>query len=160
MRNAPMRTHHAPRPRTCGVALIEVLVAILLFAIGILGIVGLQASMLHAQTDSKVRADAANLVDELTTLMWADMGKPASLANLAQYKAGACGGNLNCNGWLTKLQTTLPSGTLDDLSFDETNTNAADANYGLVTIKLGWTMPSGGPAHSYTATFNISPASF
>ena len=46
---------------TAGFALIEVLVAVLLFAIGILGMVGLQASMTQAQTESKVRADAANL---------------------------------------------------------------------------------------------------
>lgn len=156
-----MRSRAAKRrSSSTGVALIEVLIALLLFAIGILGVVGLQASMLHAQTDSKVRADAANLVDELTALMWADMGKPANLANLAQYKAAGCAGNLNCNGWLTKLRSTLPSGTLDDLSFDETITDAADASYGLVTVKVGWTMPSGGPPHSYSATFNISPASF
>ena len=49
----------------------------LLFAIGILGMVGLQASMMQAQTDSKVRADAANLVDELATLMWSDVTKAA-----------------------------------------------------------------------------------
>ena len=84
--------------------------AVLLFAIGILGIVGLQASMLQAQTDSKVRADAANLVDEVAALMWSQVNKgkpaPATLASIVQFKDGTCAGDLTCNGWLTKLKTS------------------------------------------------------
>jgi type IV pilus assembly protein PilV len=151
----------ARRAHTAGFALIEVLVAVLLFAIGILGIVGLQASMVQAQTDSKVRAEAANLVDEVATLMWSDVNKgkpaPATLANIVQYKAGACAGNLTCNGWLTKVQATLPGGTLDQLSFDETITDSSDANFGQVTVQLSWTLPNGA-AHKYITTFNISPS--
>lgn len=153
----------ARRARTAGFALVEVMVAVLLFAIGILGIVGLQASMMQAQTDSKVRADAANLVDEVATLMWSELSRgkplPASINNVVQFKAAACAGDVTCNGWLTKVQSTLPGGTLSDLSFDETNTNAADPAFGLVSVKLTWTLPNSTVAHSYSATFNLAPAS-
>jgi type IV pilus assembly protein PilV len=137
--------------RSGGFALIEVLVAVLLFAIGILGLVGLQASMMHAQTNAKVRADAANLADELNALIWSD------LRNIAQYKAGNCAGNVRCNGWLTKLGAVLPGGTLTDLSFDETIVDQTDKNFGLVTVTLSWTLPNGG-AHKYTSVFNVAPA--
>jgi type IV pilus assembly protein PilV len=161
--------HHSHRPRgigarrahSAGFALIEVLVAVLLFAIGILGIVGLQASMLQAQTDSKVRADAANLVDEVAALMWSQVNKgkpaPATLANIVQFKSGACAGDLTCNGWLTKVKSTLPGGALDQLSFDETVASSSDAEYGQVTIQLSWTMPNGA-SHKYIATFNVAPS--
>ena len=139
------------------------MVAVLLFAIGILGIVGLQASMMQAQTDSKVRADAANLVDEVATLMWSELSRgkplPASMNNVVQFKAAACAGDVTCNGWLTKVQSTLPGGTLSALSFDETNTDAADPAFGLVSVKLSWTLPNSTIPHSYSATFNLAPAS-
>lgn len=138
-----------------GFALVEVLVAVLLFAIGILGLVGLQASMTQAQTDSKVRADAANLVDELATLMWSDLGSPPVLANLAAYNGGACTGNARCSAWINKLGTTLPSGALTTLAVDA-STNSTDPNFGEVRIEIAWTLPNSATAHKYAAVFNVA----
>lgn len=140
---------------SAGFVMIEVLVAVLLFAIGILGLVGLQASMTHAQTESKVRADAANLVDELATLMWSDVG--TSVANLSAYKSAGCGGNLHCNAWLTKLGQVLPSGTLDSLDFKDGIVDPTDPDHGMVTVTLKWSLPNGSP-HQYVATFNVAPS--
>lgn len=149
-----MRSSRRARPGTTGFALIEVLVAVLLFAIGILGLVGLQASMTHAQTESKVRADAANLVDELATLMWEDLGKQNTVLNLASYSTGGCSGNARCNAWLTKLGKALPGGALGDLSLNPA-TDTWDELHGQVTVRLTWTLPDGTP-HQYVATFNIA----
>ena len=44
-----------------GFMLVEALVAMLIFAFGVLGVVGLQVSMTKAQTQSKFRADASQL---------------------------------------------------------------------------------------------------
>jgi type IV pilus assembly protein PilV len=143
------------RVRTRGVALIEVMIALLLFAIGILGIVGLQASMKQVQTDAKVRADAANLVDELAAVMWADLGNGGNLNKLVDYSAGSCGGNARCGAWLTKLGNALPQGALETLELDPA-TDTMDENFGKVKVKVSWTMPSGG-AHHFSTTFNIAP---
>jgi type IV pilus assembly protein PilV len=151
VRQAKPRRHGA---RAGGFALIEILVALLLFAIGILGLVGLQASMTQVQTDSKVRADAANLVDELSALMWSDLGKPAVLANLADYSAAGCAGHARCGPWLTKLTSALPGGRLVGLSFDNTASTTA-ATHGEVTVEVEWSMPNSG-THSYSATFNVA----
>jgi type IV pilus assembly protein PilV len=137
--------------RAGGFALIEVLVSVLLFAIGILGLVGLQASMTQAQTSSKVRADAANLADELVAIMWSD------ITNIADYTAAGCAGSVRCNGWLTKLPQMLPGGTLSTLTVDLTGTSVTNQDYGLVTITLTWTLPNGG-AHSYTTVSNVIEA--
>src|SRR5512144_2248686 len=93
--------------RTGGFALVEVLIAVLLFAIGILGLVGLQASMTQTQTESKVRADAANLVDELATVMWGELGNQNTMANLTAFSTTGCTGSAACSAWLTKLGKAL-----------------------------------------------------
>jgi type IV pilus assembly protein PilV len=151
--NPMRRARSAGRPRHAsnGFALIEVMVSVLLFAIGILGLVGLQASMMQAQTASKVRADAANLADELTAIIWSDMN------NIAAYTAAGCAGNARCNGWLTKLPNVLPGGTLQTLTIDLGGTSITNQDYGLITITLNWTLPNGG-THTYTTISNVVPA--
>ncbi len=139
---------HAARRKSHGFALIEVMVSVLLFAIGILGLVGLQASMTQAQTSSKIRADAANLVDELVAIMWSDM------TNIASYTAGGCAGNVRCNGWLTKLPEVLPGGSLAALTVNLTGTAVNNQDYGTVTITVNWTLPNGG-THQHTAVSNV-----
>lgn len=54
-----------------GVMLLEALIAILIFSLGILGVVGLQASALSVSRDAHYRADAALLANELVGLMFA-----------------------------------------------------------------------------------------
>jgi type IV pilus assembly protein PilV len=151
--SSPQRTRSAAA-RQAGFALIEVLVSLLLFAIGILGIVGLQATMTQTQTESKVRADAANLVDELATVMWGELGNQNTTANLAGFTGGGCSANLACNAWLTKMQRTLPGGTLTDLSFNNA-VDTWDVNHGKVTLTLSWALPNGS-GHKYVSTFNVA----
>ena len=111
--------------------------------------------MTQAQTDSKVRADAANLVDELATLMWSDLGSPPVLANLAAYDGGACTANARCSAWISKLGTTLPGGTLTTLAVDS-STNSTDPNFGEVRVEVSWTLPNSATAHKYAAVFNVA----
>lgn len=54
-----------------GVMLLEALIAILIFSLGILGVVGLQASALSVSRDAHYRADAALLANELVGSMFA-----------------------------------------------------------------------------------------
>lgn len=140
--------------RAAGFALVEVLVAVLLFTIGILGLIGLQASMTQTQTESKVRADAASLVDELATVMWGELGSQNNVANLAAFSTSGCAGSTACNAWLTKLGNTLPGGTLSNLDLNGA-TDTWDADHGRVAVTLQWSLPNGG-THKYVATFNVA----
>lgn len=97
----PRRRH----PRLRGIALIEALVGIMIFAFGVLGLVGLQASMTRAQTASKFRADASNLANELVGLMWSD-----APANQLRYASAACPSYPRCQEWLDKVGKLLPAG--------------------------------------------------
>jgi type IV pilus assembly protein PilV len=115
-----------------GIALIEVLVAVLLFALGILALVGLQASMNKNVTQAKLRGEASFLANELIGRMWVDQ---ATLSNYA-ITGGVCTAEYaNCAKWLASVNTILPSGNAE-----VTITGRA------VDITLSWTLPGEAPS--------------
>ena len=133
-----MRTPTVPRTRsTRGFMLIEVLVSVLLFSVGVLALVGLQANMNQVQGSGKVRTDAAYLASELTGLMWAD------LDHLDNYKDSNCGTNVRCQAWKDKVVKSLPDGAA-----------TVTVNAGDVTITITWTLPDGTP-HKYVSETTI-----
>lgn len=64
-----------------GIVLLEGLIAILIFSLGILGAVGLQAAMIKANTDAKYRVEAGLIVEQRISEMWVDQ---ANLDNKAE----------------------------------------------------------------------------
>ena len=60
-----------PSHRQGGAFLLEALIAILIFSLGVLGIVGLQARSLKAVGDAQYRGEAAFLAQTLAGRMWA-----------------------------------------------------------------------------------------
>lgn len=87
-----------------GVALIEALIGILIFAFGVLGLMGLQAAMTKAQTAAKIRADATNLASDLFGLIQTDR-----LANFDKYADANCAAYARCADWLAKVHAALPN---------------------------------------------------
>jgi type IV pilus assembly protein PilV len=63
----------SPKSAQSGVALIEAMVAILLFSIGVLAVAGLQASMLKHTGDAKYRADASYIAQQRIGVLWSDL---------------------------------------------------------------------------------------
>jgi len=122
-----------------GVALIETLVAILIFAIGVLGLVGMQAAMIRAQSAGKFRADATNLSNEVIGLMWLDK------SNVAKYATANCSGYQPCADWKNKVASGLPQGS---------SAVTADAATGAVSVTLTWTIPDEG-THTYVTSTNV-----
>jgi type IV pilus assembly protein PilV len=132
-----------PRARkTRGVALIEALIALLIFMLGVLGMVGLQASMTRAQTDSKSRADAAYLAGELIGRMWGD------LTNMASYNGSGCGSQPRCKEWQDKVGQALPLGT---------GAVTVNSGSGDVLVTVSWTLPNG-ESHQYVTGTTIAKA--
>jgi type IV pilus assembly protein PilV len=122
-----------------GFSLIEVLVGILIFAVGVLGIVGLQVSMTRAQTAGKFRSDAAYLANELIGSMWGD------IPNIAKYASAQCASHGPCADWAAKVVTLLPGGT---------TVVTSDAASGEVHITIKWTVPNEGD-HVYETWTNV-----
>jgi len=136
-----------------GFMLLEVLVAMLIFSIGVLGIVGLQAAMTKAQTGSKFRADASFLAQRLIGNMWADR------SSLDNYAAANCSSYTRCSEWTAEVARALPGAAaaitvaaLPD-GIDGVRVVAAD-----VTVTITWTPPNE-ETRTYTTTSSVSSKS-
>ena len=110
-----------------GVVLVEAMIAILIFSMGVLAIVGLQAAMLKNTSESKFRADASYIAQQRIGTMWSDPD------NLATY--------LENN---TNIATLLPNGTR--------TTAQSGVEY---TVTVTWQQP-GETQHNFTTIASIS----
>jgi type IV pilus assembly protein PilV len=145
--------------RERGVMLIEALVAILIFSIGILAVVGMQGAAIKGVTSAKYRSEAAFLAQELLGQMWTDNG------NIAAYAfAGAGAPPAKILPWVNKVQARLPDGANQLPIVTLTNpVPAAGAPTGAtVQITVRWRLPEeatqGLPAHSHTVVAYVYPS--
>ena len=121
----------APHRRQTGFSIIEVLVALLVLAIGLLGLAALQAQGLRFNHDAYVRSQATNLAYDIVDRM------RANRANVAAYTTPdpglACDPtdasiNMDLSCWYESLDATLPGG-------DGLITANATANFYDVTVR-------------------------
>ena len=90
-----------PASQQKGIMLLEALVGILIFSIGILAMLGMQAVGIRNTMDSKYRSEAAYLANEIVGQMWVDR------SNIASYDdAGA--GNARRTAWNTRVASLMP----------------------------------------------------
>lgn len=154
----------APFSRQNGFFLIEALLAILIFSLGILGMVAINARAIEALADATYRTDASRLADEITSqiALNVDRSTPASLqtslVTFAHQPAGsACGGfsgaqsaNVVVTNWLSRVTssaTGLPGAAATGQQI-LVGTGATDFN--SVTITLCWQAPSDKAVRRYT----------
>lgn len=109
-----------------GVMLIEALIGILIFSIGILALIGMQGAAIRNTTDARYRSEASFLANQVIGQMWVDR------ANLALYTSA---GYAPRDAWETNVASTLPGVTGTRLP---TITVSAD-NEVVVTIQ--WLQP-------------------
>lgn len=165
MMNKPSR-----RASQQGMFLIEALVSIMLFAIGILGIVGLSAYAISAQSDAQYRTEAATLANRIAQEAWlnvdrytgADPGtRAASLrATLATFRhqttgedcafSGEASPNAVVSQWREAAQR-LPGAT-ETMQQIRVDTDAA--GYNKLTVAVCWQVPADPvPRRHVLATF-------
>lgn len=123
-----MLNHKLAGPREQqGSMMLEGLIAAAIFALGILGLIGLQATSMKATTQAKERIDASLVANERIAALWLDR------TNLAAY-----------NG-VTETITSLPGGQ---------RTTAVTGD--LVTVTVTWQIPgySGNQTFAMAARIN------
>jgi type IV pilus assembly protein PilV len=121
----------SPKSAQRGVVLIEAMVAILLFSIGVLAVAGLQATMLRNTGDSKYRADASYIAQQKLGQMYGDMQ-----------------GTLLHNYNVANVPVDLPNGTI--------SVSQALVR-GPFLIEVKWTQPGDSEVHKYSILAVIAP---
>lgn len=154
LKHEPRRARRAQH----GVMLIEVLVSILIFSIGILGIVGLQAVSVRNVRDSDYRVEASMYANQIIGSMWADrFNVPTYALNAAD--AVPCGAgtntstNANVGSWLTNLTNPAVPGALPGAANLKQQIVVAPNN--IVTLTICWQAPQDTTPHTYSVTAQI-----
>jgi type IV pilus assembly protein PilV len=136
LKKSPMQHQFRPRKpapvasakQQHGVVLLEAMVAILIFSVGILGVIGLQAAMIKNTAQASYRATANFIAQEMVGDMWADP------TNIANHYVRACA-------------DMLPNGNC---------TAAAGAGTaGRVVVTITW-QPPGDVLHNYVLLATIT----
>ena len=156
-----------------GSMLIESLVAILIFSMGILAVAGLQGSAVSVSTDSKFRTEAGVLANALVGRMWASDRTQATLqtnfanatgsssSTAAGYLAwawvgmgGGTAGTVTAPQAGTVLGTLpVPSANLPTVVITPVTTTTTPSS--LVTITIFWKAPKDTTTHTYVVTAQI-----
>jgi type IV pilus assembly protein PilV len=144
--------------RQHGSALLEALIAILIFSMGILALMGLQAASIKNSSDAKYRADAAYLANQIIGQVWVDRTNIANYAHrtggAACAPTGANSGNANVTAWLAQTADLLPGA---DSTKQQIVIGAVTAtNAYPVTVTVCWQGPQDASSHNFVARAEIN----
>lgn len=126
--------------------MIEALAAILIFSLGILAMMGLQANSVKLSSDAKYRSDANMLANELIGQMWVS---DRTIANLQANFTGVTGVTTGpgYSAWVNNVAAALPgvTGIIANQPIvtivTQNPTPPATSVTNLVTIKIFWKSP-------------------
>lgn len=138
-----------------GVMLIEALVAIAVFSIGVLGLIGLQSAAIRNTDEARQRAAAAFYANQIIGSMWADAR--ASLPTYAHNAAGSgCGSfaaspsaNAKVTDWVAAVERELDGiagAAMQQITVDPFN---------VVAVTLCWKSPGENAYHFFTTAAQI-----
>ena len=168
--------HRPDRRAVCGFLLIEAMVAILIFSLGVLGLVAMGSTAIAAQSDAHYRTDAARLVDDITNTISLNVDRSttaklaASLLPFQHQRSGADCGQFSgdpsaskiVTDWVNQVESTgagkpgLP-GAVDggqQITIDPTATG-----FNRIQVSVCWRspgMPASAPMRRHTVVSYIN----
>jgi type IV pilus assembly protein PilV len=148
-----------------GYVLLEVLIAILVFSIGILGIVSLQTVSLSQAGTGKLRSDASYLANDLIAQMWTGDRTPATLqANFTSpggviYRQWS-GLDYAFNGSVAKILPGATGANAPTVTVAAVPAGCAATNTcrSLVTVTVRWQTPDDKVDANHPAPPDCAPA--
>lgn len=152
-----------------GSFLIEALIGILIFSLGILALVGMQAAAISAQSDARYRTEASNLAQQMVNNIWLNVSRTSAAAlqtSLTDFQHQAAGGNCNFSGtvsanalvndWITSVTAAgsgLPGATA---AMQQITVNTAAGGFNQVTITLCWLPPRAATPNRHTVVTYVN----
>jgi len=138
-------TANSLRSRQAGSYLLEALIAMLIFAFGVLGLVGLLGSSIRVTNDARYRSEAANLASAMIADMWTMTSDQMD----AQFGTGGT----KLKTWQSKAESLLPSAATHPPKVDLTDGLSFESRTVVVTVF--WQMPGDKEVHQHLMTAQI-----
>lgn len=141
-----------------GVMLIEALIGILIFSIGILALIGMQSTAIKNTTDARYRSEAAYLANAIIGQIRLDM------LNIASYDDGLAIAYVPRTNWRAQVAATLPG--IDIAGNQRVPSILVTAGPSLVgdalpssrvTVTLNWLQPGGTDQRQFQIVSHLSP---
>lgn len=131
--------------RQRGASLLEALIGILIFSVGILALVGMQALAIRQMSDAKHRSDASFYANEIIGHMWLNRGSLGSYA----YAGGGTPPAAIAT-WVTGVEGGLPGVTpaLNHPTIAVAGTT--------VTVTVYWQLPGSPERHNHVTIAYIN----
>jgi type IV pilus assembly protein PilV len=130
-----------------GVALLEALVAILIFSFGVLGLIGILAGSIRATNDARYRAEAANLANAVIGEMWATAATDLD----AQFGAGGP----KLTAWQAQVSGLLPSASGANVPVVDLTQPGLSLQSRSVVVSVFWQLPGESVRHQVLITAQI-----
>jgi len=159
-----------PHQSQAGMMLLEALIGILIFSIGILALVAMQARSISVLADAQYRIEAVNLSNRLLSQIWVnvdrtnDAAMQASLVNFAHQTDGnpeTCnfGGGASASAVVTAWSNMVTTGTADgsgakpllpgaDATMQQILVDTGNSNRVIITVC--WRAPNEATPHRHT----------
>ena len=147
------------KSKQIGSVILEALIAILIFSLGILSLVGMQATAITTVSDAQYRSTAGFLADEMVGTIWATRQNSTTInqsdvmnANPdSTFQCGPCSaasnvGNAYTQAWFSnEVSAELPNGAA---SIVMVTFNASS----MVTVTVGWQSPKDASPHRHVVS--------
>ncbi len=134
-----------------GVMLLEALIGILIFSLGILAMVGMQAMSIKLASDSRDRAEAANLASQLVGEMWLNR---AALASYQYSGSGTAPAALTT--WIARVDASLPDAAANRPIVTVGASTLGAAVGSQTTVTMRWRNPTEATVHQFVMTAFIN----
>ena len=144
--------HFITRPRRVptrqrGSYLLDGLIALLIFAFGVLGLIGMIGGSIRASNDARYRAEAVNLANAVVGDMWTT--QPAALD--AQFGAGGA----KLTAWQAQVASLLPSATGSNAPTVDLTQPGISSQSRSVVVSIFWQLPGETERHQLVLTAQI-----
>lgn len=120
-----------------GVMLLEAMLGILIFSVGVLALVAMQAVSSSNVSNARFRSEAAFLANEILSQAWVDRGVDATNVVNYRYPGGSAPA---VNNWVTKVQALLPQANLYPPTITMATIPGMDRGR-QVTVTVYWKAP-------------------